>query len=224
MRESYGGENGVILYLGANGAINMDSYSSMLKDARPGDYLVVQNEMNDVGELLRYGKALGMITVFNPAPHPPNLDAGKSWSEIFPTDILIINKAEASMIWNFMAVNVAADFSENGLQNTIMRLQKMTGCSKLILTMSGEGVAGLFAECSSMVRLPAIKCDVVDTTGAGDTFLGYFVASLLEGRAYTESLVIGCTAASITISQIGAFHTIPSKSEVDALLMSSETV
>lgn len=190
----------------------------MLRDAKPGDLLVVQNEMNDIGALLKEAQVRGMYTIFNPAPIPPKASAGALWKDQFPTNMLVMNKLEALMIYEQV---YGEEGNLNNIREFLTKLSEGICVESIIMTMSEKGVAALFMRndgAEKFVVHPASPCQVVDTTGAGDTFLGFFVAELMKLSSVEDpelrAISIGCAAASITISKKGAFTTIPTISEV----------
>jgi ribokinase len=174
--------------------------------------------MKDVGALLMEAQVRGMYTIFNPAPIPPKASAGVLWKDQFPTNMLVMNKLEALMIYEQV---YDKEGNLNDIRGFLKKLSEGICVDSIIMTMSEKGVAALFRRkdgAEKFVVHPASKCQVLDTTGAGDTFLGFFVAELMKLSSTEDpelrAMAIGCAAASITISKRGAFSTVPTISEV----------
>lgn len=222
MLENHGGENAVVLYLGANEALCKDAYEEMLENVVPGDILIVQNEVKDIGSLLREAKSREMYVIFNPAPIPPKTFDPQLWKDTFPSNMLVLNKSEAVTIYQQVYGEQA---NLDDVEAFLRKLSARTNTNAVIMTMSEKGVAGFFRAANGgekFITHPASVCRVVDTTGAGDTFLGFFLAELIKvsqvENVELEAMVIGCAAASITISKKGAFTAIPTMDQVLAKL------
>ena len=85
--------------------------------------------------------------------------------------------------------------------------------SKVVLTLGDKGC--MYKDKEQFIQVEANKVDVVDTTGAGDTFCGYFLASLINGRKVEDSLVIANRASSIACTIKGASNSIPLLEDVE---------
>jgi ribokinase len=85
--------------------------------------------------------------------------------------------------------------------------------AEMILTLGAAGV--IYDGKEGRLRMPAWPVDVVDTTAAGDTFIGYFLAARLSGQNVADSLRLACRAAAITVSRPGALDSIPRLGEVN---------
>ena len=88
---------------------------------------------------------------------------------------------------------------------------------KVVLTLGERGA--VYADATQYVYEPAIKSEVVDTVGAGDTFTGYFIYGMLNNQSVEECLKMATTASSIVISRHGAGNSIPTLVEVEQVLM-----
>lgn len=206
-----------MLYPGANDAFSAACYERILGDARPGDVLVCQNESSRCSELLRMAKARGMTTVFNPAPVPPEAGPVQFAAE-YPTDILILNTLEARMMLRNCGPPVP---DASGPEAVAASLRALFGVPMVVLT---AGAAGSVCATKDVTKhCPAYRPErLVDTTGAGDTFLGFFVACLRalqrsDEAALGEALRCGNAAACVSISRAGTFRSIPTCADADAL-------
>ena len=156
------GENQIIVYSGANKKITEEDIDKVLNDFSSGDFLVVQNEISNVPYLLERGAELGLNVVLNPAP---------MISEVknYPLDkvnYLIINEVEGEELTG-----------QNGLQEIIKRLKERFPETAIVLTCGDKGV--LFSNAEEKLHQEAYKVKPVDTTAAGDTFIGFFIAEIM---------------------------------------------
>lgn len=191
------GQNSIVLFAGANKEITRDEIKAALDRFTPGDILLLQNEINEIPFLIEDGHARGLKVFFNPAP----FDASVARLPLQLVDTLVLNEVEAEGL--------------TGKKNSDAALADLTGRypqSSILLTLGEEGV--LFGSGNTKVRKPAQKVKVVDTTAAGDTFLGYYIAALLTGKTTEECLEIAGRAAAICVSRPGASDSIPVWKEV----------
>ena len=94
----------------------------------------------------------------------------------------------------------------------VAALRSRWPATEVILTL---GAAGVFYDGKEgRMKVPACAVEVADTTAAGDTFIGYFLASRLGGASVRESLQTACRAAAIAVGRAGAIDSIPSRDEV----------
>lgn len=198
IQRSQDGENAIVLYRGCNGLISPAFVDEVLGAFTKGDLLLLQNEINNVDYIIEKAYARGIEIVFNPAPFNQN---------VLRTDInkiryLILNEIEAQGLGGKSSPEENIAF----LTNKYPRL-------KIILTIGKRG--SLYAEGERILRIPSFLVEVKDTTAAGDTFIGFFIACLAGGRAVEEALKIASAAAAITVSRKGAATSIPFLSEVE---------
>ncbi len=197
------GDNRIVLDRGANGAVSCADVDKALLGAQAGDYLVVQLEIaTEVVEYaLQKAKALGVITVLNPAP------AAKISAEaIANSDYFMPNQTEAGFY---------TGVTPSGIESAKQSAQALgaMGAKNVVITLGGEGALGLFN--GAFYKAPACKAKVVDTTAAGDTFVGAFVTALSEGATQSAALAFACKAAAVTVTRRGAQQSIPLRREVD---------
>lgn len=187
----------------------------ILSDAQPGDYLLLQCETNLIGYAMRYAKQVkGMRVIFNTAPYPPKVEG--EWSECFPSDWIVANRAEAKEI-------LPNAKSEIGSEEGMREMLAITGTESLIVTLGGEGCRALIKIGSNYeyFKLPACKVSPVDTTGAGDVFLGYFFGTLMERPGqFKAALHMGIAAAALSVTKRGALCSTPALERVQQFLAS----
>lgn len=193
------GENSIILHGGANRSFNRSILEGHLRDASSDDWLLVQNECNDIPAVFDIAVSKGMKIMFNPAPMTAEVAA-------LPLEncaVLIVNETEAESLAG----------TSDPVQ-ILSRLSSRYPDTRLVMTLGSKGA--LLQHSEQLIRHGALDVDVVDTTGAGDTFVGYFLASMIEGRDDTTCLKRACIAAALSVTQAGAASSIPDAQAVDA--------
>lgn len=192
------GENAIILYGGANRRITEAEIDAAL-DAVGDGILLLQNEINSLGTILEKAHARGIRTAFNFAPFDPE-DA-----KTLPLGLLsylIVNEIEGA--------GVAGVAEPEAILRTLK--ERYPGC-RVILTLGKAGAAFL-GDDGVMVPVPPCPAEVVDTTSAGDTFIGYLFAGLLEGMELKAAMELAGGASAITVSRAGAADSIPFRKEL----------
>ncbi len=193
------GENAIVIVGGANQLIGEADVLRIVAEFGPDDYLLVQNEVSAVPQIIISAKEKGLTIVFNPAPMSPQvlnypLDL---------VDILVINETEAhSLTGESEAEKIYEIFSHRYPH------------AALVLTMGHKG-AGYFSP-QVLFHQPAEKVHVVDSTGAGDTFIGFFLAELIRTNDPKAALAYATRAAAICVTRHGAADSIPSRGELEA--------
>ncbi|MCO6431476.1 MAG: ribokinase [Deltaproteobacteria bacterium] len=192
------GENCIILFGGANETLSDHLIDRSLSQFGSGDIVLLQNETSGVRRGIECGKQRGLQVAFNPAPCTPEL----ANLPLHLLDYLIVNRTEAEML-----------SGENDPENALKRLRKMAPASTIVLTQGGDGA--LLADSAGRQLLQtAFKVDAVDTTAAGDTFIGYFLAALTEGETPSKALELASKASAICVTKPGAAPSIPTRDEV----------
>ena len=191
------GENSIVLFAGENRTLTIEEVKSVIDQTESGDYLLLQNEINFIKEIIELGSANGLNIVFNPAPTTPDiltlpLDQVK-W--------LIVNEVEGKAI--------AGKSEPSQIMDEIVDQYPTLS---LVLTLGGNGV--YYADSQNRYFVPAEEVDQVDTTAAGDTFTGYFIAEIVRGSPVVESLVTANKAAALCVTRPGAADSIPRISDL----------
>lgn len=197
------GENRIILDKGSNALVEKEAAFEALKDATCDDYLIVQLEIPvpTVLESLRFAKSKGMTTVVNPAP------ACQLPSEVFTlADYFIPNQTETRFY-----TGIYPDTPEKARLAAKELLNK--GVKHVIITLGGMGAASVAEDDFSLV--PAYTVKAVDTTAAGDTFVGAFVTRLAEKADVIKAMDFANKAASLTVTRRGAQQSIPMRGEIE---------
>ena len=196
------GDNCIILYGGANQAITREQVDEVMSHFESGDYLVLQNEINELGYIVEKAYEKGMIIVLNPSPMNEKILA-------LPLDVInyfILNEVEAAQILG------KEDKGEESWEQIADDLLKKFPQATIVLTMGSEG--SVFKNQKETVCQSIYKVQAVDTTAAGDTFSGYFIGGILGGLSAKEAMDQASKASAIAVTRKGAAPSIPVLAEV----------
>jgi ribokinase len=196
------GENAIMLFGGANQSASTTCLAECLSNAERGDWLLLQNECNLTNEAMKLAKDHDMTVVFNPAPMPSDI----SNIPIEHVDYLIMNEVEGLQF----AANEA--LSKDRPKELIEYLHQKYPHLKIILTLGKRGV--VYKDADTLVTQAAETVEAVDTTAAGDTFIGYFVQQRLAGESIETALSVSCKAAAVTVQTLGASDSIPTAQQL----------
>lgn len=195
------GENCIILYGGANREITQTEIDHVLSSFGPGDFLIAQNEISCVPYLLEQAYKRGMEIAWNPSPIDPSLKSVPlEW-----ISLLIINEIEG------------CEFTgQTQPEDILSYFQSNASRLRVVLTIGSDGA--LYTGPEGTFRHPAYSVPTIDTTAAGDTFLGYFIASFRSGASIPDALQSASAAAALAVTRAGALPSIPCRAEVDLFL------
>jgi ribokinase len=195
-------QNSILLYGGANQQLTSEYIDTVLADFGAENILLLQNEVNMLPYIVSRAYEKGMTIALNPSPFNEKLHA----VDMGKISIFLLNEVEG--------------FQITGLKNPddiIAKLLEMYPQSKIVLTLGQDGA--VYADQEQKHFQPVFKVNAVDTTAAGDTFTGYFLAGLCEGLPIPEVLKMSAKASSIAVSRAGAVPSIPFREEVMAALV-----
>ena len=198
-------QNAIVIVAGGNGHVTsnvVDGFDALLSQA---EVIICQLEvpMATVGHVLKRGRELGKTVILNPVPASGPLPA--EWYAWI--DYLIPNESEATALTGLPVDSVAtADAAASALL--------ASGVGKVIVTLGEHGA--LFANKASSQHFPAPKVKPVDTTAAGDTFVGGFAAALADGKSESEAIRFGQIAAALSVTRAGAQPSIPTFNDVQS--------
>jgi len=189
-------ENMIVIHGGANRALSMGQIEVALADAVPGDWFLAQNETNLVAEAIRVARAAGLKIAYAAAPFDATVAAGMMGQ----VDLLAVNAGEAAALGACLGcpvedLPVPAALITLGTAGAVYRLRDRTGRRM-------------------ETRIGSVSVDAVDTTGAGDTFLGAFLGALDGGGDTEAALVEASSAAALQVTRPGAAEAIPTTSEL----------
>lgn len=195
------GENCILLYGGANRKNSLEHIENVLRSFGEGDILLLQNEINLVDELIERAFRKKMKIVLNPSPFEEKLlDYG-----LERVDTFLINETEGRQM-----------SGEKTPEKILERLRQTYPQSEIVLTLGEKGVC--LGGREETVSVPAFCVKAVDTTAAGDTFTGYYLAGVLHGCGKKESLRRACAASALAVMKKGAADSIPRTPDVDLFL------
>ncbi|GHU47493.1 ribokinase [Spirochaetia bacterium] len=193
-------QNAIVLFAGGNKAITRAQIDAVLDDFGAGDRIVLQNEINLTSEIMEAAHRKGLSICLNPSPFDKTIET----LPLSLVDMFFVNEIEGALL---------AALSRNASYEAV--LEKLTArfpAAEILLTAGKEGA---FYGCGTeRAKGDIVDFPVVDTTAAGDTFTGYFIAARQKGLAVKESLAIACKASSLTVSRHGAMQSIPLAAEV----------
>lgn len=201
------GQNDIIIYGGANQAMTtdvLDGIDDVLDDA---DFLISQFETPQAVTLAAFkmAKEQGVTTILNPAPA----------HDIIPellkyTDVIAPNESECALL---TGIEIA---DEDSMLASAEYFQSR-GVKHLLITLGSKGV--FYATPNGHGLVPAFKVKAVDTTAAGDTFIGALSSQLKDDLSnVADALVYAQRASSLTVQQMGAMPSIPTADKVRAAL------
>lgn len=201
IQNSVDGDNCILLFGGANRSITKEQADKVFLNFEKGDVLVLQNEISELEYILSTGKEKGMTVVLNPSP----IDETLLKMELGKADILILNEIEAGKILGKEVTD-----GEKAAAELFEKYPK----TDIVLTMGKKG--SFFKNAEKAVFQKAFSVDAVDTTAAGDTYTGYFVAGIMEGMLPEKAMELAAKASAIAVTRPGALPSIPGRAEVEA--------
>ena len=203
------GENTIILSAGGNGKLRPDDIAA--DQLEGADCVLLQNEIPWETNLhvMRLCRSLGVDVLYNPAPAS---SARLSGDVLGLVRTLVLNETEAEALTG-LAVR-GAEGAGRAAERLIAE-----GVGQIVVTLGREG--SLYADAhGALVLTPAFPVEAVDTTAAGDTFIGAFAAARQAGGELSGQLRFASAAAALTVTRAGAQESIPAKEEIDAFLRS----
>lgn len=200
-------DNSIIINKGANDAMDIKDVDDFLKNAQENDILISQLEipLSIVKYAFKIAKEKKMFVVLNPSPVNGNI-IDKSILQY--TDLLVPNEGELENIAHHKIVD------EKSIKNCYQYIESQ-GTKALLVTLGEKG--SFYIDEKVSIKMPARNVKVVDTTAAGDTFLGAFISQLAIGKSIKDCLLFATIASSITITRSGASQSIPTWQEVQSI-------
>lgn len=195
------GANSIIIYGGANLKITPKMIDETLEHFSAGDYILLQNEISNVDYAIRAAKGRGMTVAFNPSP----ISAALLQYPLELVDIFVLNELEGQTLSGIESAEGA---------DVLSALAARFPNATIVLTLGEKGA--MYRDGRQELTCPAHKVPVVDTTGAGDTFCGYFLACTINGMAPQEALEIATRASALAIGKKGAAVSIPALADAVA--------
>lgn len=196
------GENSIVTFAGANYAQLVGNIEAALNEAKEGDILALQTEVSHLAEAAQIARARGMFVVYSAAPFKPDI-AKKMLPHV---DLLVLNAVEAGQLAEALGMPV----EEVPVPN-------------MLITLGSQGARWRDQASGEVTEVAAFPVEPVDTTGAGDCFIGYVLAGLDQGLSRAEALRLGAAAAALKVTRPGTADAIPSRAEVDGFLDTEAT-
>lgn len=171
----------------------------VLREFHEGDCLILQNEISEIPYIVEKAHERGMQIVLNPSP----MDEKIFDINLNHIDCFILNEVEARTL-------VQSDADQDVL---LKQLTQRFPHAEIVLTLGENG--SMYAGTEGVAEQKAYKVETVDTTAAGDTFTGYYMAARLQGQTVKKALHMASKASAIAVSMEGAAPSIPKKDEVE---------
>lgn len=191
-------QNSILLYGGANQQFTEKFIDEVLSNFDRGDILMLQNEINKMPYIIDCAYDRGMQIVLNPSPYNEKLEA----CDMSKVSYLIINEVEGAQI-------SGGQSDPDAIIDTL--LEKYPDM-RIVLTLGEKGA--VYSDNKKRICQDAYKVQAVDTTAAGDTFTGYFIAGLVEGLPVEKIMRRASKASAIAVTRNGAIMSIPTCDEV----------
>ena len=195
------GENSILLFGGSNRCIPEEHIRRVIGVCSRGDWLILQNEINHLPLIVRLAAEKGMRIVLNPSPYNSALQEVDFSVLVW----LLVNEIEAEQITG----EKEPDKVWAGLHSRYSRLS-------LLITLGKQGSVAYQVDDGAVTihREKAVSVQAVDTTAAGDTYTGYFLAGLMEGMPLQACMNLAGRAAAVSVTRPGAAESIPWKKEL----------
>jgi len=185
------GENSIVLFQGANVCLTEAMIGAALTEASPRDFLLMQNETNGQEYAAATAKSLGLQVAYAAAP----FDAQAVENILGQIDLLVLNEIEAAQLEKAMDVRLG----DLGIPN-------------VVVTLGADGCKWVSNKAET--HFDAYPANAVDTTGAGDTFTGYLVATLDRGMDMPQAIDLALKAGSMMVARRGTADVIPDLKEI----------
>lgn len=189
------GENAIVLLPGANYEITENAIGKALSESARGDTLLIQNETNNQQYAAQMGKDLAMYVAYAAAPFE-----AQAVADVMPLlDFLILNEVEAQQ-----------------LEAATGQSPEQLPVADIIITLGAKGCRWINTVKRTVQDFPAFDVEVVDTTGAGDTFTGYVLAARDRGLPMEQAIKLAMRAGALMVTRAGAADAIPDLKEVQS--------
>jgi ribokinase len=195
------GENAIVIVGGANRQLQSADVGRAIDRARADNWLLLQNEVNDIGDILLAAKHAHVNVAFNVAP----VDGTENSYPLDAVSLLLVNEIEAMSL-----------AGEDRASRALDRLTRERPNQHVVVTRGAAGL--LYGHGSERLEVGAFAVQAVDETGAGDAFIGYLLAAWLQGAPLQERLRRASAAGALAVCSAGAANAIPASFAVDEFL------
>ena len=201
------GENRIVVDAGANAVLTSDEVCAALDDiSEPGDIFLTQLEcdFSTTVDALAYARETGLYTILNAAPACGDLTG------IYPAvDLLCVNETECESLTGILPVD------ETSILKALVVFSSL-GVSTPVITLGPRGSVAFIAE--DVVTIPPRKVEMIDSTGAGDAYLGVLAAELASEQDIADGLVVASSAGALACRAVGAQQSMPTRGQVEAFM------
>lgn len=198
-------ENAILLFAGANHQVSPEQWQLAFAQKTPGSWALCQNETAGISEFMHAAKAQGLKLAFNPAP----CTAAVLDYPLHLLDLLVVNEIEAQQLTATQTISAAQIALAERLPNT-----------HVIITKGTAGAQYQYA--NTVINVPAYQVNAIDTTAAGDTYIGYFLAHFAQGYDIQKAMQIAAAASALAVTQAGAAPSIPNLNAVHQFIQFQE--
>lgn len=190
-------QNSILLHGGSNRSLTREFIDEVISSFKKDDYVLLQNEVNYLDYIIESAYAQGMKIILNPSPYDNYIKE----CDLSKISYFILNEIEGEQITGVAEPNEILEDLMNRYPN-----------AKIVLTLGSNG--SVYKDSMMEYHQNICKVKAVDTTAAGDTFTGYFIAGLIRNDKVAENLRICAMASAIAVSRKGASPSIPDLNEV----------
>lgn len=190
-------QNSILLYGGSNRMITKEYVDEVFSEFGEGDIVLLQNEVNEMPYIIDTAYERGMRIVLNPSPYNEALLS----CDMRKISVFLLNEIEGFQI-----------SGEREPEKILDKMMEKFPEAQVVLTLGSDGV--VYRNKHETHRQGIYQVKPVDTTAAGDTFTGYFIASMVNGLPIPEALKLCAKASAIAVSRMGAANSIPTAAEV----------
>lgn len=195
------GQNSIVLFPGTNRMQKDEWLEEAVGSFAEGDWLLLQNEINGIGRLMSAAKEKGMKIALNPSP----FDVRVTECPLNCVDLFLLNEVEGEQLTG-----------EQDPEKILTVIHERWPEADVLLTLGKNG--SVFFSHGSIIHQDAYRVEAVDTTGAGDTYTGYFLAGILRGDEPALAMKYAAMASAIAVTRKGAAISIPERDEVKKAL------
>lgn len=198
-------DNRIIVDSGANQYQNKEMIESAILSGDSSDILIAQLEIpiDIILSSFKLARSRGIKTILNAAPAYPLP------KEIYEqVDLLVVNETETQILTGITPDNKIS------IQSSLLLFLEY-GAKEVIITLGDKG--SIYFSKNRIIEEPARAVEVLDTTAAGDTYLGVYATSIIRGFSIEKSMKLATLASSIAITRYGASVSIPTRKEIETL-------
>ena len=198
------GQNSIIVFGGANERITREYIDMVLQQTGAGNLLLLQNEVSNIDYAIEKASEMGILIAFNPSPFNERILRCR----LELVDYFLVNEVEGRLLGGAGSLEPC---------EIIEKLKRKFPRSAFVVTFGENG--SYYAKDEVCLFQPAFPVTACDTTAAGDTYCGYFLAGLASGKTLGESMRQAAAASALAVTVKGAAPSIPSREEVTKFLL-----